>query len=105
MSAHIFVEDGRFPALHEIRTHDDDGVVRPGQFFRFLNVIRGAGDVNFSMIAGVAELAVRMAVAYLLANILNSPTGIWIATPIAWITACVMTVIRYKSGKWKTIDI
>lgn len=67
----------------------------------FLNVIRGAGDVNFSMIAGIVELSTRIVFAYLLAYILKSSTGIWIATPIAWGTACLITILRYTSGKWK----
>lgn len=67
----------------------------------FLNVIRGAGDVNFSMIAGIAELATRIVFAYLLSFLMKSSTGIWIATPIAWGTACLITIMRYKSGKWK----
>lgn len=68
----------------------------------FLNVIRGAGDVNFSMIAGITELGTRIVFAYVLAWILHSSTGIWIATPIAWGTACLITVLRYLSGRWQT---
>lgn len=75
--------------------------VSAGIMQSFLNVIRGAGDVNFSMIAGIVELITRIIFAYLLAGLMHSPTGIWIATPVAWITACVITVLRYKSGKWK----
>lgn len=75
--------------------------VSAGIMQSFLSVIRGAGDVNFSVVAGLVELAVRIVFAYLLANIMHSSTGVWIATPIAWVTACILTVLRYKSGKWK----
>lgn len=68
----------------------------------YLNVIRGAGDVNFSMIAGIVELGTRILFAYLLAYIMKSETGIWIATPLSWGMACSITVMRYYSGKWKT---
>lgn len=68
----------------------------------FLNVLRGAGDVNFSMTAGLTELTVRIIFAYMLVYFMKTQTGIWIATPIAWVTACILTVIRYMSGKWKT---
>ncbi len=66
----------------------------------FLNVIRGAGDVRFSTYAGLLEVAVRIVFAYLLSGLMHSQTGIWIATPIAWISACIFTVLRYRTGKW-----
>lgn len=68
----------------------------------FLNVLRGAGDVNFSMAAGIVELSVRVVFAYMLVHFMKTQTGIWIATPVAWISACILTIIRYMSGKWKT---
>ncbi len=66
----------------------------------YQNVIRGAGDVNTCMMAGLTELAGRIIFAYLLSGILGV-TGIWIATPISWGCGCVIPVIRYYSGKWK----
>lgn len=66
----------------------------------YLNVIRGAGDVNTCMVAGIAELLGRIVFAYLLAHFLG-PTGIWIATPISWGCGCIIPVVRYYSGKWK----
>ena len=66
----------------------------------YLNVIRGAGDVNTCMIAGLTELSGRIVFAYILAPILG-PTGIWIATPISWGCGCIVPVVRYYSGKWK----
>jgi len=68
----------------------------------FINVLRGAGDVNFSMTAGIVELAVRIVFAYLLVHFMRTQTAVWIATPIAWVSACILTVIRYFSGKWKS---
>ncbi len=67
----------------------------------YLNVIRGAGDVNTCMAAGIAELAGRIVFAYLLSGFLGA-TGIWIATPVSWGCGCVIPVVRYYSGKWKT---
>lgn len=66
----------------------------------YQNVIRGAGDVNTCMVAGLMELAGRIVFAYLLSGILGV-TGIWIATPLSWGCGCVIPVIRYYSGKWK----
>lgn len=67
----------------------------------FLNVIRGAGDVNASMVAGIIELSARVGFSYLLINYWGA-TGLWIAIPISWGMACSFTVIRFLTGKWKT---
>ncbi len=67
----------------------------------YQNVIRGAGDVNTCMVAGLTELAGRIVFAYLLSYLIGV-NGIWIATPISWGCGCVIPVIRYYSGKWKT---
>lgn len=66
----------------------------------YQNVIRGAGDVNTCMVAGLTELAGRIVFAYLLSSVIGA-TGIWIATPISWGCGCVIPVVRYYSGKWK----
>ena len=67
----------------------------------YQNVIRGAGDVNTCMVAGLTELAGRIVFAYLLSHFIGV-NGIWIATPISWGCGCVIPVIRYYSGRWKT---
>lgn len=67
----------------------------------YQNVIRGAGDVNTCMVAGMTELAGRVIFAYLLASLIGV-TGIWIATPLSWGCGCVVPVVRYYTGKWKS---
>lgn len=67
----------------------------------YQNVIRGAGDVNICMAAGITELTGRIIFAYLLAPVLG-PTGIWIATPLSWSCGCAVPVVRYYSGRWRT---
>lgn len=66
----------------------------------YQNVIRGAGDVNVCMAAGLTELAGRIVFAYLLSLPLGI-AGVWAATPISWGCGCVIPVIRYYSGRWK----
>ena len=66
----------------------------------YQNVIRGAGDVNTCMVAGLTELSGRIVFAYLLSSLIGV-TGIWIATPLSWSCGCIIPVIRYYSGKWK----
>lgn len=67
----------------------------------YLNVLRGAGDVNTSAVSGVLELVGRIIFAYILVTPLGA-TGIWIATPLAWAAGAAVPVIRYYSGKWET---
>ena len=66
----------------------------------YQNVIRGAGDVNTCMIAGIAELTGKIIFAYMTVPYLG-PTGIWISTPFSWACGCLVPTIRYYSGKWK----
>lgn len=67
----------------------------------YLNVLRGAGDVNTSAVAGMSELGARIVLAYILVIPLGA-TGIFIATPLSWFCGATIPVIRYYSGKWKT---
>lgn len=67
----------------------------------YLNVLRGAGDVNVSAVSGVTELCGRVLFAYMLVRPLGI-TGIWIATPIAWAMGAFIPITRYYSGKWMT---
>ncbi|MBR0027454.1 MAG: polysaccharide biosynthesis C-terminal domain-containing protein, partial [Clostridia bacterium] len=67
----------------------------------YLNVLRGAGDVNTSAFSGVMELVSRIIFAYLLVTPFGA-TGIWIATPLSWSVGAIVPVVRYYSGKWKT---
>ena len=67
----------------------------------YQNVIKGAGDVGTCMVAGLTELTGKIIFAYVSAPILG-PLGIWISTPFSWACGCIIPVVRYYSGKWKT---
>ncbi|MFD3158491.1 MATE family efflux transporter [Haloimpatiens sp. FM7330] len=65
-------------------------------------VLRGAGDTVPTMIISIVTLwFVRVFLAYILSNKLNSPTGIWWAIPSSWMAGLILTVLYYKNGKWK----
>ena len=66
----------------------------------YLNVIRGAGDVNVALFAGVAEVVARVVFASTLVRFFGT-WGIWFATPLSWGCGCVIPVVRYYRGKWK----
>lgn len=65
----------------------------------YLNVLRGAGDVNVSLVAGLFEMGVLLAFASLLAPHLGV-WGIWLATPLSWASGCIIPVVRYYSKEW-----
>ncbi len=66
----------------------------------YLNVLRGAGDVNTSAVSGMTELGARILFAYVLVGPLGY-MGIWIATPLAWAAGAAVPVARYYSGRWR----
>ena len=63
-------------------------------------VLRGAGMMKKFMIATFTNLILRVVLAMTLSIPFGS-TGIWLAWPIGWIVATIMSVIFYKSGSWK----
>lgn len=62
--------------------------------FIFRNVLQGMGKSFWPMMAGVAELVFRSAVAFTLPARIGY-TGICLASPAAWIGACVLLAISY----------
>lgn len=62
-------------------------------------VLRGAGMMNKFMAATFTDLILRVILAELLSGPLGS-TGIWLAWPIGWTVAMVMSVLSYRSGAW-----
>ena len=63
-------------------------------------VLRGAGMMKKFMIATFTDLILRVVLAKAL-SIPFASTGIWLAWPIGWIIATVMSVIFYISGSWE----
>ena len=66
----------------------------------YLSLIRGAGDVNISFLAGIVELSSRVILSYLFVAPLGF-LGIIIAIPLSWGMGSVVPVLRYYSGRWK----
>lgn len=63
-------------------------------------VLRGSGDVKVFMFSSLTNLSVRILLAYLLAYIIGQ-RAIWWAIPLGWLCASIISVCRYRSGKWK----
>ncbi len=66
-------------------------------------VLRGAGMMNKFMIATFSDLILRVILAFLLSTWLGS-VGIWLAWPIAWCVGTALSLIFYKTAKFKTIN-
>ena len=63
-------------------------------------VLRGAGMMKKFMMATFTDLILRV----VLAKVLSIPfasTGIWLAWPIGWTIATVLSVIFYRTGNWE----
>ena len=71
--------------------------------FNLSNTLRAAGDVKFTMYAGIASMIVfRLGSAVLFAIVLNlGVIGVWIAMGSDWLARSVAFWLRYRSGKWK----
>lgn len=73
--------------------------------FNLSNSLRAAGDVRFTMAAGIASMIVfRLGSAFLFGIVLNLRViGVWIAMGTDWLFRSILFVIRFRSGKWKEI--
>ena len=67
-------------------------------------VLRGAGAMNYFMIATFTDLVLRVALALILSPSLGSD-GVWLAWPIGWCIATVMSAVFYLSGVWKRAHV
>ena len=62
-------------------------------------VLRGAAMMKKFMVATFTDLIMRVLLAWLL-SIPFASTGIWLAWPIGWTIAAVMSFFFYRSHKW-----
>jgi len=71
--------------------------------FNLSNTLRAAGDVTYTMYAGIASMIVfRLGSAVLFAVVLNlGVIGVWIAMGMDWLARSVAFWLRYRRGKWK----
>lgn len=64
-------------------------------------VLRGSGDMKVFLASTITNLSTRVIFAYGLAFLIGY-YAIWYAVPLGWIFASIVSVIRYRSGKWKS---
>lgn len=63
-------------------------------------ILRGAGRMNRFMAATFTDLLLRVILAAMLSKTSLGTTGIWLAWPIGWTIAMVMSLCFYKTLKW-----
>ena len=77
-----------------------------GLIYTTRNVLNGAGDAMFSLFTGIVECIGRVGFAYPLTLIpFLGSYGVFVATGITWMLNGLFSLIRYKHGKWKTINL
>lgn len=67
-------------------------------------ILRGTGMMKQFMAATFTDLILRV----ILANVLSIPletTGIWLACPIGWTAATLLSILFYKRAKWRTAAV
>lgn len=67
------------------------------------SILRGAGMMNKFMVSTFTDLVLRV----ILAKVLSGPfgtTGIWSAWPVGWTVSTVLSVLFYRSGRWKNAE-
>lgn len=71
--------------------------------FPFVNVLRAAGDVKFTMVASLITMwCCRIALSYVFAYGMNLGVyGVWFAMYADWLVRSVVFTLRYRSGAWK----
>jgi len=73
---------------------------------RVLNgALQGAGDVHIPVISSFTDLILRLVLTALLSLTPVSFRAVYLSTPPAWIISCLITVIRFRQGRWKYIQI
>ena len=70
------------------------------------NTMAGAGDTVYSMISMIGMMLLRVALAWALIHIGKmDETGIWLSFPLSWTAALAVTVVYYRTGRWKKRSI
>lgn len=109
----LYLFAGRYLVYIFLDTPSDDALSTGITFLRIVSpfyfaislklvsdaILRGAGVMKKFVIATFTDLILRV----ILANILSVPfgsTGIWLAWPVGWVIAAVMSVIFYHTEKF-----
>lgn len=85
-------------------------IVLTGCFYWALGIIHtvrgflnGAGDTGYALVNGTAEVICRIGLSLLLTSVAAiGHRGIWLTTCCTWFVTAAVSLMRFKSGKWKS---
>ena len=67
-------------------------------------MLRGAGDMKVFTFANLLNLTIRVVFSYVFAPVMGI-RAVWIAVPVGWAANYLVSFARYRTGKWKRIEI
>ena len=77
-----------------------------GMIYIVRGLLNGAGDAMYAMINGTVEVICRIVFANTLILIpALDKWGVWLATALTWLITGIVSFIRYKQGKWVTMNV
>ncbi len=99
--------EARELALILIIIHNGFAVFLWPASFTLPNVLRAGGDVRFPMVISVTSMIVFRILFSLILGVGCSlgAIGVWIAMVLDWIFRSTNFYIRFRKGKWKTIQV
>lgn len=109
---------GRYLVGFFIDSPTDTAITTGVQFLRILSpfyfvvssklvadgVLRGTSKMGCFMAATFTDLILRVVLAYALSAVLRSALGIWMAWPIGWTVATVLSLCFYRRGPWRQAE-
>ena len=77
-----------------------------GLIYTTRNVLNGAGDAMFSLMTGIVEMCGRIFLARPLTMVpMFGRYGVFFATGLTWFLNGTISLVRYKRGKWKKLNV
>lgn len=99
----IFVKDEAVIALGATAIKITSSMFFPlGMIHITRGLLNGTGDAVYSMIYGAVEVTGRIGFSSILASIpAVGVWSVWTTTGLTWLITAIISLIRYKQGKWK----
>lgn len=103
----IFVEDEAVIALGASAIKITSSMFFPlGMIHLTRGLLNGTGDAFYSMIYGAVEVTGRIGFSTILSTIpAIGVWSVWTTTGVTWLITAIISVIRYKQGKWKNKSV
>lgn len=71
-----------------------------------VGALRGAGDTHFTMIVSVAGHWLFVPVVFITLKVFKLSVPIsWLAMVLSFLLFCLVLIVRFRTGKWKTIRV